>query len=119
MSCNVSCIFCSLFCCEQSITKIRWRRHFASETKIDWCRCRNIFTPLVVAFDLAMVSTMCDNLVEELNAKSVEDIANQKIVAPLVETLLLVNQGQGLGVSLFSRNTVAYTIAAVGVAKRP
>ena len=38
-------------------------------------------------------------LMEVLNAKCVEDIANQKIVAPLVETLLMVNQGQGLGVS--------------------
>ena len=51
-----------------------------------------------------MVSTMCDYLMEELNAKCVEDIANQKIIAPLIETLLLVNQGQGLGVSL-SRNS--------------
>ena len=65
--------------------------------------CRNIFTPLVVAFGLAMVSTMCDDLMEVLHAKSVQDIANQKIVAPLIETLLLVNQGQGLGVSWLSR----------------
>ena len=44
---------------------------------------------------------------EELTAKCVEDIANQKIVAPLIETLLLVNQGQGLGRREFSRNTIA------------
>jgi ABC-type dipeptide/oligopeptide/nickel transport system ATPase subunit len=69
--------------------------------------CRNIFTPLLVASDLAMVSTMCDDLMEELNAKCVEDISNQKIVAPLIETLLMVNQGQGLGVSWFSRNKIS------------
>lgn len=54
-----------------------------------------------------MVSTMCDDLMEELNAKCVEDISNQKIVAPLIETLLMVNQGQGLGVSWFSRNKIS------------
>ena len=61
----------------------------------------------MIAYDLAMVSTMCDDLMEELNTKCVEDIANQKIVAPLIETLLLVNQGQGLGRREFSRNTIA------------
>jgi hypothetical protein len=55
---------------------------------------------LLIASDLANVSTMCDELVEGLNAKCVEDIANQKIVAPLIETLRTLNQGQGLGVSL-------------------
>ena len=46
-----------------------------------------------------MVSTMCDDLIEELNAKCVDDIANRAIVAPLIETLNMVNGGQGLGVS--------------------
>ena len=55
----------------------------------------------MIASDLAQVSTMCDNLVEALNAKCVEDIANQKIIAPLADTLQKLNQGQGLGVSVF------------------
>ena len=52
---------------------------------------------------------MCDDLVEGLNAKCVEDFANQKIVTPLSETLLTLNQGQGLGVSGFSGHTIAST----------
>ena len=57
----------------------------------------------MIASDLAGVSTMmCDDLVEGLNAKCVEDFANQKIVTPLIETLLTLNQGQGLSVSGFS-----------------
>ena len=48
-----------------------------------------------------------------LNAKCVEDIANQKIVAPLVETLLMVSQGQGLGVSWFSRNATLIELELV------
>ena len=44
---------------------------------------------------------MCDDLVEGLNAKCVEDFANQKIVTPLIETLLTLNQGQGLGFQVF------------------
>ena len=36
---------------------------------------------------------MCDDLMEELNAKCVEDIANQKIDW----CMLMVNQGQGGG----------------------
>ena len=54
---------------------------------------------------------MCDDLVEGLNAKCVEDFANQKIVTPLSETLLTLNQGQGLGVSGFSGNTIASSAA--------
>ena len=74
--------------------------------------CRFTFAPLVIASDLAGVSTMCDDLVEGLNAKCVEDFANQKIVTPLSETLLTLNQGQGLGVSGFiSGNTIASTAA--------
>ena len=65
----------------------------------------------MIASDLAGVSTMCDNLVEGLNAKCVEDFANQKVVTPLIETLLTLNQGQGLGVSGFSGNTIASTAA--------
>ena len=61
--------------------------------------CRFTFSPLLIASDLASVSTMCDELVEGLNAKCVEDIASQKIVAPLIETRRTLNQGQGLGVS--------------------
>ena len=63
--------------------------------------CRFTFAPLVIASDLAGVSTMGDDLVEGLSAKCVEDFANQKIVTPLIETLLTLNQGQGLGVSGF------------------
>jgi hypothetical protein len=64
----------------------------------------------VIASDLAGVSTMCDDLVEGLNAKCVEDFANQKIVTPLIETLLTLNQGQGLGV----RNNCEHRCDAIG-----
>ena len=77
-----------------------------------FCRCT--FAPVVVASDLAGVSTMCDDLVEGLNAKCVEDFANQTIVIPLIETLLTLNQGQGLGVSLFLEHDCEHRWDTIG-----
>lgn len=57
--------------------------------------------PLLVAGDLAQVSTLCDDLIEGLNYKCVEDIAARPVVAPLVETLQMLNAGQGLGFQVF------------------
>ena len=51
----------------------------------------------MIAGDLAAVSSLCDDLIESLNAKCLEDIANRPVVAPLMETLQMVNAGQGLG----------------------
>ena len=62
-------------------------------------KLRFTFVPIVIAFDLGRISTMCDDLIEALNAKCIEDIGNRGIIAPLIETLNMVNGGQGLGVS--------------------
>jgi hypothetical protein len=55
------------------------------------------FLPLGVALDLARVSSLCDDLMEILNDKSVEDIKNEPVVMPLIRTLKNLNGGQGLG----------------------
>jgi hypothetical protein len=44
---------------------------------------------------------MCDDLIEELNAKCLENMGNRAIVAPLIETLNMLNGGQGLGFRVF------------------
>ena len=44
---------------------------------------------------------MCDDLIEELNAKCLENMGNRAVVAPLIETLNMLNGGQGLGFRVF------------------
>ena len=44
---------------------------------------------------------MCDDLIEELNAKCLENMGNRAVVAPLIDTLNMLNGGQGLGFRVF------------------
>eukprot|EP01052_Picozoa_sp_SAG31_P008900 SAG31_NODE_457_length_15415_cov_4.380387_15_plen_76_part_00 len=66
--------------------------------------------------DLAQVSTYCDELVRVLNDKCVKDIANHTIVFPLIQTLNMLNGGQGLGVRTKAPSYTTYVeLPLVGV----
>ena len=66
---------------------------------LNCAKIRFVLVPLVIAIDLGRISTMCDDLIEVLNAKCIENIGNRAIIAPLIDTLKMVNGSQGLGVS--------------------
>ena len=53
---------------------------------------------------------MCDELIEHLNAKCVENIANRTTIAPLIETLNMLNGGQGLGVSIIAPRVIDQSV---------
>lgn len=55
------------------------------------------FAPLVLAYDLACVSSLCDELIFALNDKAVEDICYHDAIFPLVTTLNNLNGGEGIG----------------------
>ena len=55
---------------------------------------QSAFAPLVLAYDLARVSSLCDELMEVLNKKAIDDIRFYEPIAPLVTTLKNLNAGQ-------------------------
>lgn len=58
------------------------------------------YLPFALAYDVAQLSSLADELMEVLNEKSVQDIENEPLVRPLMNTLGNLNAGQGLGFKL-------------------
>jgi hypothetical protein len=50
-----------------------------------------------LAYDVAQLSSLADELMEVLNEKSVQDIENEPLVRPFMNTLGSPNAGQGSG----------------------
>lgn len=72
------------------------------------------YMPFALAYDVAQLSSLADELMEVLNDKLVQDIENEPLVRPLIFTLRNLNAGQGLGFKLLGIVADKNTLFRIG-----